>query len=71
MYRKRGRIFIDRVAKSRLLISRFARPFIRNNSKILTHSFSRVVLQALLDAKKAGANVHIFVTEAQPDAAGN
>lgn len=70
MYKKRGRIFIDRVAKSRALIARFARPFIQNNTRILTHSFSKVVLEALIDAKKSGINVHIFVTESQPDISG-
>ncbi|VDM46263.1 unnamed protein product [Toxocara canis] len=70
MYCKRGRFFIERVAKSRSLISRFARPFIQNNSRILIHSFSRVVLKTLIDAKQAGVNVHVFVTEANPDANG-
>uniref|UniRef100_A0A914ZVB0 Translation initiation factor eIF2B subunit alpha n=1 Tax=Parascaris univalens TaxID=6257 RepID=A0A914ZVB0_PARUN len=70
MYCKRGRIFIERVARSRSLISRFARPFVQNNSRILTHSFSRVVLRALIDAKGAGVDVHIFVTESHPDVSG-
>uniref|UniRef100_A0A914S6E5 Translation initiation factor eIF2B subunit alpha n=1 Tax=Parascaris equorum TaxID=6256 RepID=A0A914S6E5_PAREQ len=38
--------------------------------RILTHSFSRVVLRALIDAKGAGVDVHIFVTESHPDVSG-
>lgn len=38
--------------------------------RILTHSFSRVVLRALIDAKGSGVDVHIFVTESHPDVSG-
>lgn len=38
--------------------------------RVLTHSFSKVVLQVLSDAKKDGVNAHVFVTESRPDESG-
>ncbi|KAK5980305.1 hypothetical protein GCK32_003604 [Trichostrongylus colubriformis] len=69
-YRQRGKIFIDRVAKSRGMIAEHARPFFRNNMNILTHSYSKVVLESLVRAHKAGTVFHIWVTESQPDGSG-
>ncbi|CAD6187946.1 unnamed protein product [Caenorhabditis auriculariae] len=69
-YRKRGINFIDRVSRSRALISKYARPFFRNNMNILTHSYSKVVLEAICDAHSAGISIHVWVTESQPDASG-
>ena len=37
---------------------------------ILTHSYSKVVLETILDAHKSGFHLHIWVTESQPDASG-
>lgn len=70
MYKNRGRFFINRIGRSRALIATYARPFIENNMKILTHSYSNVVLEALVSAKKEGANMYVYVTESQPDASG-
>ncbi|VDD94796.1 unnamed protein product [Enterobius vermicularis] len=70
MYKDRGIFFINRIAKSRALIASYARPFIENNMNILTHSYSNVVLTALFNAKREGANIHVYVTESQPDASG-
>ncbi|MFH4981858.1 hypothetical protein AB6A40_008567 [Gnathostoma spinigerum] len=69
-YKDRGQRFVERVAKSRSFVSRFARPFIQSNMRILTHSCSRCVLRALVDAKKDGVSVEVFVTEAQPGLSG-
>lgn len=69
-YRQRGKIFIERVAKSRAMIAKHARPFFRNNMNILTHSYSKVVLESLTAVHKAGTFVHVWVTESQPDASG-
>ncbi|ETN71238.1 hypothetical protein RB195_008213 [Necator americanus] len=69
-YRQRGKIFIERVGKSRGMIARHARPFFRNNMNILTHSYSKVVLEALVTVHRAGTIVHVWVTESQPDASG-
>ncbi|CAJ0599758.1 unnamed protein product [Cylicocyclus nassatus] len=69
-YRQRGKTFIERVGKSRGMIARHARPFFRNNMNILTHSYSKVVLEALSTVHKTGTVVHVWVTESQPDASG-
>ncbi|KAJ1373773.1 hypothetical protein KIN20_036279 [Parelaphostrongylus tenuis] len=69
-YRQRGKIFIERVAKSRSMIAKHARPFFTNNMNILTHSYSKVILEALIGVHKAGTIVHVWVTESQPDASG-
>uniref|UniRef100_A0A915PSE5 Translation initiation factor eIF2B subunit alpha n=1 Tax=Setaria digitata TaxID=48799 RepID=A0A915PSE5_9BILA len=70
-YKERGNIFIERVELSKTLIACFARPFIRNNMRILTHSYSKVVLEVLLHAKRDGVDAHVFVTESRPDESGN
>ncbi|CAI5445727.1 unnamed protein product [Caenorhabditis angaria] len=69
-YRKRGVTFIERVSRSRSLISKYAKPFFRNNMNILTHSYSKVVLSALHEAHECGIEFHVWVTESQPDASG-
>jgi translation initiation factor eIF-2B subunit alpha len=69
-YIKRGNIFIERIRKSRQIIADCFRPFIRSNLKILTHSYSKVVLESLLEAKKRGCNFHVYATESQPDGSG-
>ncbi|KAK6045611.1 initiation factor, subunit 2 family protein [Cooperia oncophora] len=69
-YRQRGKIFIDRVAKSRGMIAKHARPFFKNNMNVLTHSYSKVVLETLVTVHKAGTVLHVWVTESQPDGSG-
>ncbi|KOB67758.1 EIF2B-alpha protein [Operophtera brumata] len=49
---QRGRTFLDRLLQSRAKIAKAALPFVRDGCKILTHSKSRVVLQAMLEAAK-------------------
>lgn len=41
-----------------------------NTQKILTHSFSRVVLRVLEKAAGEKKRFSVYVTESQPDAAG-
>nr|CDJ91417.1 Initiation factor 2B related domain containing protein [Haemonchus contortus]CDJ98368.1 Initiation factor 2B related domain containing protein [Haemonchus contortus] len=69
-YRQRGKIFINRVAKSRGMIARHARPFFKNNMNVLTHSYSKVVLETLITVHRAGTVFHVWVTESQPDGVG-
>ena len=38
--------------------------------KILMHSYSKVVLESLTDARKHGCNFHVYITESQPDESG-
>ncbi|TFK29913.1 nagb/rpia/CoA transferase-like protein [Coprinopsis marcescibilis] len=44
--------------------------FITDGSVILTHSYSRVVIQALLLAHKSNKRISVFVTEARPRGLG-
>uniref|UniRef100_A0A914W425 Translation initiation factor eIF2B subunit alpha n=2 Tax=Plectus sambesii TaxID=2011161 RepID=A0A914W425_9BILA len=69
--KERGTRFIARVAESRQKIARFAQPFIKNNSRILTHSYSKVVLEALGKVAASGTSFHVFVTESRPDFSGS
>ncbi|CAI4231480.1 unnamed protein product [Auanema sp. JU1783] len=69
-YKERGRSFIERVGKSRALISNYSQGFLMKNTNILTHSYSKVVLEALVQAKNHGINNHVWVTQSQPDQSG-
>lgn len=70
IYKERGDLFIKRISISRQMIAEFSTRFIQHNAKVLVHSFSRVVLGALIKAKKNGNDFHVFVTESQPDSSG-
>lgn len=66
----RGEMFIEKLTQSRDKIVQFARDFIKDGRKILTHSRSRVVLQAFKDARERGVEFEVFVTVSEPDQAG-
>ncbi|XP_044757018.1 translation initiation factor eIF-2B subunit alpha [Coccinella septempunctata] len=66
----RGNLFITKLNESRDKIVKFTKDFIRPRSKILTHSRSRVVLQAFKDAAKREIEFEVFVTISEPDRAG-
>uniref|UniRef100_A0A8R1IWJ0 Translation initiation factor eIF2B subunit alpha n=1 Tax=Caenorhabditis japonica TaxID=281687 RepID=A0A8R1IWJ0_CAEJA len=70
LYRQRARSFIKNVRGSRAKISKCARLFFTHHMNILTHSFSKVVLETILDAHKDGFPLKVWVTESQPDASG-
>uniref|UniRef100_A0A1I7UQM3 Translation initiation factor eIF2B subunit alpha n=1 Tax=Caenorhabditis tropicalis TaxID=1561998 RepID=A0A1I7UQM3_9PELO len=70
LYRQRARSFIKNVRGSRAKISKCARLLFTHHMNILTHSYSKVVLETILDAHKSGYHLHIWVTESQPDASG-
>lgn len=46
-------------------------PFIQEGASILTHSYSRVVIQILIAAHKHNRNIKVFVTEARPNSLGH
>uniref|UniRef100_A0A0N4Z256 EIF-2B GDP-GTP exchange factor subunit alpha n=1 Tax=Parastrongyloides trichosuri TaxID=131310 RepID=A0A0N4Z256_PARTI len=62
--------FMARVENSRSMISKYAAPYIRNDMKILTHSYSKVIFEALKSAADQGKHFHVYVTESQPDSSG-
>ncbi|XP_033111522.1 translation initiation factor eIF-2B subunit alpha-like [Anneissia japonica] len=67
---QRGNVYLDKVAQSRHQIARLFNPFIRDGSRILTHSYSRVVLKVLQEAAAAKKRFTVYVTESNPDESG-
>mmetsp|Transcript_2448 Transcript_2448/g.3444 ORF Transcript_2448/g.3444 Transcript_2448/m.3444 type:complete len:407 (-) Transcript_2448:82-1302(-) len=68
---ERGRIFSTISITARDRIASIGQPFIRPNSVVLTHGFSRVVSALLLEAaSQANTNFEILVLEGRPDASG-
>uniref|UniRef100_A0A8B9Q847 Eukaryotic translation initiation factor 2B subunit alpha n=1 Tax=Apteryx owenii TaxID=8824 RepID=A0A8B9Q847_APTOW len=67
---ERGEIFLRRVSLSRNKIAKLCHPFIRDGARILTHAYSRVVLRVLEAAVESKKRFSIYVTESQPDQAG-
>ncbi|CAF0956147.1 unnamed protein product [Adineta steineri] len=66
---ERGEVFLERTLSSRQRISEYSQEFIVDGSIILTHSYSRVVLNLLAYASKF-ARFRVFVTESEPDKSG-
>lgn len=67
---QRGQIFLDTLLEARGKVAKQALAFITDGSKILTHSRSRVVLQAMLEAAKENIRFQVFVTMSAPDNTG-
>ncbi|CAH1800589.1 unnamed protein product [Owenia fusiformis] len=68
---ERGNMFLKKCRFCRRKIAKLGLPFIRDGATILTHSYSRVVLQLLKDAMEANRRFRVFVTQSAPDNAGN
>ncbi|KFV94913.1 Translation initiation factor eIF-2B subunit alpha, partial [Eurypyga helias] len=67
---ERGEIFLRKVSLSRNKIAKLCHPFIRDGARILTHAYSRVVLRVLEAAVESKKRFSVYVTESQPDEAG-
>ncbi|NXR78418.1 EI2BA factor, partial [Pycnonotus jocosus] len=67
---ERGEIFLTKVSLSRNKIAKLCHPFIRDGAQILTHAYSRVVLRVLEAAVESKKRFDVYVTESQPDEAG-
>ncbi|NXX15422.1 EI2BA factor, partial [Podargus strigoides] len=67
---ERGEIFLREVSLSRNKIAKLCHPFIRDGARILTHAYSRVVLRVLEAAVESKKRFSVYVTESQPDQAG-
>ncbi|GAA6001250.1 hypothetical protein JCM10207_007486 [Rhodosporidiobolus poonsookiae] len=64
---ERAREFVRGSSRCRDLISRNMAPFIRDGSTLLVHSYSRVVVQALLYAAQTQKKqFQVYVTESRP-----
>ncbi|KAF9069663.1 hypothetical protein BDP27DRAFT_1325159 [Rhodocollybia butyracea] len=66
---QQGRQYAEQALTYRTKIAELAFDFIKDDSVILTHSYSRVVLQTLLMAHKR-KRISVFVTEARPRGMG-
>ncbi|XP_077593940.1 translation initiation factor eIF2B subunit alpha [Stigmatopora nigra] len=67
---ERGELFVDKISMSRGKVAKLCHTFIKDGAKILTHSYSRVVLRVLEKAAAEKKRFSVFVTESQPDGAG-
>ncbi|KAF8486487.1 nagb/rpia/CoA transferase-like protein [Gautieria morchelliformis] len=69
---RQGQEYAKQAAHSRAKIASLALDFIQDDSVILTHSYSRVVEQALLHAYRHGnKRFSVYVTEARPSGLGS
>ncbi|KAH9946193.1 nagb/rpia/CoA transferase-like protein [Epithele typhae] len=66
---EQGRTYAREAISFRDKIARLALGFIKDDSVILTHSYSRVVLKALLHAHKT-KRISVYVTESRPKGLG-
>jgi len=67
---ERGEQYTKQASKSRDKIAQLADSFIRDGMTVLTHGFSRVVINVLLRAVKQGKRFSVLVAEARPDEIG-
>ncbi|XP_067293698.1 translation initiation factor eIF-2B subunit alpha [Pseudorasbora parva] len=67
---ERGELFLKKISLSRGKVGKLCHTFIKDGAKILTHSSSRVVLKVLENAAADNKRFRVYVTESQPDSAG-
>ncbi|ROJ92224.1 Translation initiation factor eIF-2B subunit alpha [Anabarilius grahami] len=67
---ERGELFLKKISLSRGKVGKLCHTFIKDGAKILTHSSSRVVLKVLENAAADHKRFTVYVTESQPDSAG-
>ncbi|KAK6644410.1 hypothetical protein RUM43_000677 [Polyplax serrata] len=67
---ERGKLFFEKLNGARDKVAKLASAFITDGSKILTHSKSRVVLQAMKEAVNTNKRFEVFVTTSAPDNSG-
>uniref|UniRef100_A0A674PG35 Translation initiation factor eIF2B subunit alpha n=1 Tax=Takifugu rubripes TaxID=31033 RepID=A0A674PG35_TAKRU len=67
---ERGELFLEKISMSRSKVAKLCHTFIKDGAKILTHSYSRVVLRVLEKAAAEKKRFSVYVTESQPDSAG-
>ncbi|KAL7986682.1 hypothetical protein Chor_012965 [Crotalus horridus] len=67
---ERGEVFLKRISLSRKKIATLCHTFVKDGGIILTHAYSKVVLRVLAAAIQAKKRFSVYVTESQPDRAG-
>jgi translation initiation factor eIF-2B subunit alpha len=66
----RGERFVAEAHLRREKIGQIGLKFIKNDTTILIHSYSRVVMHLLQKAAESGIQFNVLVTESRPSAAG-
>lgn len=67
-----GELFVQRAKESRSKLAEFGIPFIKDDDTILVHSYSRVVFQLLLRARRERfTRFRVIVTESRPTGKGH
>lgn len=66
----RGKVFYEKLVAARGKVAKVAANFITDGSRILTHSKSRVVFQAMKEAAAANKIFEVYVTTSAPDDSG-
>lgn len=66
----RGKVFYEKLVAARGKVAKVAANFITDGSTILTHSKSRVVLQAMKEAAASNKIFEVYVTSSSPDNKG-
>ncbi|XP_050431964.1 translation initiation factor eIF-2B subunit alpha isoform X2 [Adelges cooleyi] len=66
----RGKVFLKKLTEARNKVAKITLPFIVDGANILTHSKSRVVLEAMKLAVATQKRFHVYVTESAPDNSG-
>ncbi|XP_018366753.1 PREDICTED: translation initiation factor eIF-2B subunit alpha isoform X1 [Trachymyrmex cornetzi] len=64
---ERGKVFYEKLVAARGKVAKVAAHFITDGSIILTHSKSRVVLQAMKEAAASNKIFEVYVTSTSPD----
>lgn len=60
----RGKYFTQKLLQTRPKIVKLGAPFLKDNSTVLVHGRSRVVLETLKEVKNSNKRVFVYVTEA-------
>ncbi|XP_008184366.1 eIF2B-alpha protein-like isoform X1 [Acyrthosiphon pisum] len=66
----RGKVFLKKLTDARNKVAKITLPFFVDGTNILTHSKSRVVLEAMKLAVNSQKRFHVFVSESSPDKSG-
>ncbi|XP_044296603.1 translation initiation factor eIF-2B subunit alpha [Varanus komodoensis] len=67
---ERGEVFLQRISHSREKVATLCHTFVKDGGRILTHAYSKVVLRVLEAAANSKKRFSVYVTESQPDRAG-
>ncbi|BFZ58892.1 translation initiation factor eIF-2B subunit alpha [Savitreella phatthalungensis] len=65
-----GQLFLERAREARSKIAELGAHFIKDDSTILVHSYSRVVLAVLTRAARHNKRFRVYITESRPNGAG-